>query len=340
MIRVEISEGNFEFYVFLNHSSVEWSFGWLQERIKMRLARALYQFTKWFHFLGQSCYSSFDAFPPATNANRNSHSPNLIPSVALLTLIVTATITTWSTIFLYAPPKFVHSVVIIICVSSMTFTILIAMSQSISRREQFAELIQQINMMETLTRTRFTINFRAFRRYYLRQIIIIFVSCIFAFVGTLTLRPIEPGELTITLTVVALRFVTLITVFHLLFYICLFHYIARAFVEYVEKQANSFEHSATTTFLPPQWGALDARNLIIELDYFKLIHFVLWEISDLINKVFGWTIAAVILHLSLYFIYNVYFALVLLFAPKFESESMRKLKLKCLFESFYLTRCA
>lgn len=285
----------------------------------MNLTRALCQFTKWFHVLGQSSYSSIDAF------SQSPYVANFLPSIALLTLMVSAAITACYLILRYTQNTFLNYVVIVLCVSSMTFTVFIAVSQSIFYRVHYVKLYQRINTFELLIRNRFSINFPAFRRYYLRQISIVLISCISALMGTLLLRPDNLSDLTTTLTVATLRFVTLITVCHLLFYVCLFQYLVRAFVDYVEIHAITSSQSTATDInvIPIQRRRMDTRNIIIELNYFKMIHFVLWEISDSINQVFGWTIVAVLLQLCFYAIYNVYFAFLLLVEPK--AESIRKL---------------
>lgn len=247
----------------------------------MKLARALHQFTKWFHILGQSCYSSFDSISPA-------YTVNVIPSVTLLVAMVTAAVATCLFIFYFTRNTFLDYLVIVLCISSLTFTIFIAVTQSISLRRHFEQLFQQINVIDLLTRNRFTINFSAFRRYYLRQICTIFASCLAALCGTLILRPAHRSDLTTSMSVVCLRFIILITMFHLLFYVCLFQYIVRAFVRYVELQATALSTTsmASTNVLPIQWRGPSAKNMIIELNYFKLIHFNLWEICDTINNVF------------------------------------------------------
>lgn len=291
----------------------------------MKLGQALRQFTKWFHVLGQSCYPSFDAFSPATNVNQYARTANFIPSITMLGFMVSFAFASCALIYLLSNAAFSDYIVVALCISSMSFAVFIAVSQSISRRMQFVKLFQQINMFELLTRNRFSINFLSFRRFYLRRMLTILAVCLSALCGTFLRRPVDPMEFATVYTVALLRFVTLITTFHILFYISLFQYIVRAFVRYVEIHATASSPTATTSnALPIQWQGLYARNMIIDLNYFKLIHFVLWEISDSLNKVFGWTIAATLLQVSVYCIYNVYFAFELLYAPKTENESIRK----------------
>lgn len=293
----------------------------------MKLARALHQFTKWFHIFGQSCYSSFDALSPVENLNQNVLTANLMPSVVLLVIIVAAAIATCLLIHHIACNTFLDYLIIILCIFSLTFTVFVAVSQSISLRKQFVELFQQINMIELLTQDRFTMNFPAFRRYYLRQISIIFAACFVELLGTIIIKPKNQNDLATSLTVVSLRFVTLITMFHLLFYVSLFQYIVRAFVRYVEIRAIASTTTPSTTatnVLAYERRGTNARDVIIELNYFKLIHFYLWEICDTMNNVFGWTFTAMLFQLSMYAIYNVYFAFVLLMVPRLENESMRK----------------
>lgn len=285
----------------------------------MKLARALQQFTKWFHILGQNCYSSFDSISPA-------YTINFIPSITLLVTMMTTAVATCLFMFYFTRNTFLDYLIIVLCISSLTFTVFIAVIQSISLRGHFEQLFQQINVIDLLTRNRFTINLSAFRRYYLRQIFTISASCFAALCGTLILRPAHRSDMTTTMAVVCLRFVTLITMFHLLFYVCLFQHIVRAFVRYVEIQATapSTTSMANTNVLPIRKRGPSAKNIIIELNYFKLIHFNLWEICDTMNKVFGWSFTAILLQVSTYAIYNVYFAFVLLITPKLANEPLRE----------------
>lgn len=299
----------------------------------MKLSRALRPFTKWFHILGQSCYPSFDAsdtFPLASNVNRNVYAANLVPSIVLLVLMVSATIGLWLLILHFSSHTFLDLLVVVLCISSMVITILIAVSQSIALRPQFVQLFQQINSIEYITRTRFCIDFHAFRCYYLRQILIIFVACVLALiVGSFLLRPKSSSDITVASSVVSMRFITLITMFHLLFYVCLFRCFVRAFVRYVEIQMNASKTNVITAVnvLAIKKKGLDVRDAIIELNYFKLVHFNLWEICDSMNRVFGWTFTVVLLQLSTYSIYNVYFGFVALLVPEMEFDALRKFKL-------------
>lgn len=293
----------------------------------MKLSRALRPFTKWFHLLGQSCYPSLDVFSSSINGKGCVFAANLMPSIVLIVFMVSAAIALCSVMFHYTSYTFLDYLIIVLCISSMVLSVFTAVSQSIALRPQFVQLFQQINAIESLTYAKFTIDFHAFRCYYLRQISIIFGVCVLAMIlGSVFLRPTNPSDLTVGSSVVSLRFVTLITLFHLLFYVCLFQYFVRAFVRYVEIQANASKANVITAadVLAVKKKGLDVRNAIIELNYFKLIHFNLWEICDTMNQVFGWTFTAVLLQLSTYSIYSVYFAFVLLLAPRREFDTFRK----------------
>lgn len=294
----------------------------------MKFAQALRSFTKWFHLLGQSCYSSVDTFSPTSNGNHNVYAANVMPSIVLLVLMVSTAFGLCSLILYFSTNTFLDYLIIFLCVASMVITVSTAVSQSITLRPQFLQLFQQINAIELLTRSRFTINFSAFRCYYLRQILAVFVACVAAgATGSYIFMPRRFNDFMVAFTVMLLRFVTLITMFHLLFYICLFHCFVRAFARYVEIQANASTATTptqSTNVLAIKKRVLNPRNTIIELNYFKLIHFNLWEISDTMNRVFGWTFTAVLFQLSMYSIYMVYFTFVALLSPKFEYDALRK----------------
>lgn len=104
---------------------------------------------------------------------------------------------------------------------------------------------------------------------------------------------------------VILRIIMLMLLIQTFFYIDLLGYMQQYNVQHIE--------SPSSTALAAK-KAFDSRfrspviyQLIAEMLHFKLLHYHLWEISEKINRAFGWTVCIILLRNSIFAVMNIYF---------------------------------
>lgn len=252
----------------------------------MEFGRELDPIIRWFYISGLSCYPSFDVYRSGRVKRRRF--VHYIPTVALIALMISL----GSIVYLGTPTEFFY--ILSTEVLFPIITVLICAISTITLSPYFGKIYSQLNAFEHLSRKKFLLDPKAFRRHFLRRCCIILTTLILPYIVALSnIDNNTTGRVTlaVAMTVKALVFLALM---HTLFYIDLLDYLQQCFVRHVGLRA-------ATTELPTNVQIIEIRSrpahqlkaLIFE---YKLLHFRLWRLSKNINKLFGWANVATLLH--------------------------------------------
>lgn len=269
---------------------------------KMNIGRALNPFIRCFYICGLSCYPSFDEF--LTRRTKNKSSRKYIPTAALLAITVITSIST------FAFKQFRDSAsepsvnTIFVNISTLIITVLICAIQMAYLSPYFAEICSQISIIERLSWRKFTFDLNAFRSHFMRRACVTLISFIMPISVKVYLNPLSREDACVTIGLAILRALMFMNLLQAFFYVDLLDHMLQCFVAHVSLRAAT----ATTAIVQTvNFRSPAAKQLKAEILHFKLLHFNLWEISEKINHLFGWTIVAVFLQHFIYAVYNVYF---------------------------------
>lgn len=284
----------------------------------MKLTRALRHYTTLFHILGQNSYPPFEEFSMRNQSRRRIHkSLNYLPTTVLL--LLTTFLSAKRLNFIFGFESYTNSGSVIVLIGSLSYVapIYVSISQSLLHSSEFVMLFAQINAIEQASRGKYSFDFHAFRRKYLRQLCIILAVNFLPSVLTIVIEP-ESRNISVMVIFLTLRTLTLLPVFHVLFYIDLIDHLLKSFTRYVDTQ--------TTNALSEMDDSLRERRskfVNSELNDYKLLHFKLWEAAQSINNIFGWMLNTILLQFIVSVLYNVYFTLGAL-GENFSSVVLRK----------------
>lgn len=286
---------------------------------RMKLTRTVCQFTKWFHILGQSCYPPFcEVLTTNRRGRRLRRSLNYIPCA--VTLIVTIFLTAMSCKFMnyhYGLGSKSGYILFATGVLSSVSIIFTSVIQSISYSSSFALLLSQINDIKQASNKDYTFDFQAFRRCFLKYLSIILGSSSLPVMVVLLSRLSNPYSYIALLTFSLLRMVSLLSTLHCLFYISLYDFMLKSFVEYVDKRG-------TYTLLDLAVHIRRTKFLKSEFNHYKLLHFKLWKTGKTIKQIFGWTLTVILFQNFLSGLFCVYYSLIVLYANGVCAEMLRK----------------
>lgn len=278
---------------------------------KMKLVQFLSRYAKWFHIFGQSSYSYFDGFLIENGCRGLRYRIwNFLPSVLLLVMSTFFTVVTYVLLIDFGYYNNLGYPVIVMNASTQLLTIFVAVGQSILLSPYFAQLFSQIRVVDQMEHRKFSIDLPAFRYSLLKRFIL---TCTAYFTGltvTFIIKSVTWSNVAVFMSLFTLRSLTVLIVFHMVFYIDLFECIIRAFVQYVEQQATTTITTAAISIVNVHDG--DIQHLMSEFHFIKFMHLHMWEISQTINNLFGWTLIVICLQYFLYAIYCVYFSLILM----------------------------
>lgn len=265
----------------------------------MDFCRGIDPFIRWFYFCGMSCYPSFDAF--LTDKIAKKRFVRFVPTVGLLALIICL----GALIYCRIPhfPKgpslgyflYIHMLIpiltLFICVIPMVFA-----------STYFEQLSSQISTCERLSRAEFSLDPREFRCHFMRRVCIILITLILPALVALFRGDFDKKAVaTATLIMKSLIICALI---QSVFYIDLLDYLLQCFVRHLKSRSTTQEFSASVqaTSVPD----LDALQMKAKISQYKILHFELWKFSMTINRLFGWTNVAILLHNFFFAIRNVH----------------------------------
>lgn len=297
-------------------------------RSKMKLVQFLSRYAKWFHIFGQSSYSYFDGFLIENGCRGLRYRIwNFLPSIMLLVLSTFFTVVTYVLLLDFGYYNNLGYPVVALNASTQLLTIFVAVGQSIFLSPHCAQLFAQIRVVDQMEHRKFSIDLPAFRCSLLKRFILTGSAYLLALTVTFIIKSVSWSNVAVFMSLFILRSLTVLIIFHMVFYIDLFECIIRAFVQYVEQQATTTITTSAVSIVNVQDG--DIRHLMSEFHFIKFMHLHMWEISQTINNLFGWTLIVICLQYFSYAIYCVYFSLILMISSTSNAaEILRNLNLQ------------
>lgn len=268
----------------------------------MSFASVLGHFPKWFHIFGQN------TFTLATNQMqiiRNRGAVKFIPTGVLLLLATIAAIllcVNANSISEYAIlnsfSKIANAQLSILLTFDLA-TVFVVTIQAFFPSSHYLDLYTRIHFIERLSQLKFSWNFNRLRRTLVRQMCTVCVAFSLPYLVIFILKPITRGFVIIMSCDCSLAVCKLITYFHVLFFIQLLNHMLQAFVKFVEFRVATL----STTHLTLVINRDGIAQMSLEMHYFKLLHFNLWQLCHAINHVFGWVL---LIHFLDHFLYIIY----------------------------------
>lgn len=312
----------------------------------MSFARVFGGFLKWFHILGQGSSTSSNQLlsPGAKKYFQRVHSnaSKHIPVGILLSLnIIVSIIVCWYSSFwdqlTYTLSSGFSKVLnaqnaLILAVD--TITILIAVGQTVFFMPYFSQLFAHINIIEHLSRKRISWNLLALRRFLIRRMFFVCAGYSLPYMTILFSKPATTTNLILLGGDFILKCLTLISYFQALFYVELFNHMLQSFVNYIETRARTTTTTNVTTIYSRD---SDAKSLQIQMYYFKLLHFNLWEFAQTINYLFGWILMIFVLHHFVFIVFIFFHTCVVLLHAQNHKEIFRESSVLCRYLVVSLT---
>lgn len=135
-----------------------------------------------------------------------------------------------------------------------------------------------------------SISYQSYRLSYIIRFIICILLYVINFGITATLNVIHDKELLITSLEMALAFLSGLSNLHTVFYIGLHGFVQEHFCKIIDNAsvANDVRKEQGEDFLFRQ--TLSSREVITNIQIYKVIHFKLWTASRIISDYFGWDV--------------------------------------------------
>lgn len=274
----------------------------------MEFVGVLGDFLKWFHFFGQSIYA-----PPALQvfwSNGTEHMQSSMrkcsyfPTAFLLifTISVSTVLCLNSNFILdYAVSSGFKRILLTLLVLSLAIlpiNIFVAAGQTVFLQSHYEQMYAQIEVAEQLLRSRMVLHFQDLHRSLLRHTYIICGAYLLPYLAIVATKTLTSKNMLIMGCDVIMTYLTLTCYFHAIFFIRLLNYMLKTFVKYIEVRTLTIANAIT----------FDSETSIVtlmsaEMFYYKLVHFNLWELSQVINQIFGWSLSVYLLEQFLYAIY-------------------------------------
>lgn len=276
----------------------------------MKFRQILDRFTFIFFLLGQNCVSTVFVRPNGSEKDRIYRFPSII-LLSLNTLLLCFVIFFLATFTNYHATD---NLLVAILVLSLTATIFAASIQSLLFQQHFLVLFSQLVEVETLISPKLSLNFRIFIKSYLQEIVIIFVANSISSLVSIILKPLEWSDFVLNSTIHVFTAFTLITIFHVLFYVNLLTFFLKSSILHVANLIQQIENfkSLQITFQS-------------QINFAKLLHFNLWQLSQHICAAFGWSLLLLPLQNFFNSVYCVYFAFTEILDPDTLAHSIRKI---------------
>lgn len=214
-----------------------------------------------------------------------------IPTVGLLALVISIGSFAYVVVPMYVDGYFLTYITCMYTLIPM-LAVLVCTIPTIFLSRYFAKICSQIDSFERLSQKKFSIDPKAFRRNFLRRVYIILITFIVPVLFTSFVWDIERGITMIP--ILSMRVLVTIVLMHSFFYIDLLDHLLQRFVRHTEIRAASTESPINVQTI--NICGLSAHDVLVEISQYKLLHFHLWKISRNINKLFGWTNVAILLH--------------------------------------------
>lgn len=277
---------------------------------KMKLGQFVKEYGKWFHMFGHS-YFDGSLISNGKHDIRQMMWNYALPAV----LIVLSTfLALCAHIFIvdYSKHSKLGSPVAALNATTHLLTIVVAIGQTAFRSAEIIEFFSQIRIIDQMKNRKLSIDVAAFRRSLLKQYFLVGSLHLIGYVLTCRVKNFTWNNSAAFGCLFILRSSTVLIVFHMLFYIDLFHWIVRAMMQYVGNLVTT-NNIATLSII--DFRDDDARYLMREFNFIKYTHLHLWEMSQTLNNLFGWTLVFMCLHNFQYAINCAYVSVILTLSP-------------------------
>lgn len=189
-----------------------------------------------------------------------------------------------------------------ICLASRFLTKVSVCVQLLFLRRHFSILFAQFKRFESMTKSRFEMNFTNFQRKYVRQLSLILSLWLITFVVMAFISPCPDFYLSLLVIVIFAR----ITECHMLFYLNLLEKLMSEFLLYIKCKAGVNVKDKSKC------------DIFIELKFLKSAHFALWEAAQTYNILFGWVGASIFLQLFVSLLLHTYWIFLLIVATSWD----------------------
>lgn len=265
----------------------------------MSLEIGLDPFIKFFYYCGLSGYPFFEDF--LTNKSDKRKFWNFVPTVVLIIFTIIMSSCACASKFVSDPENKSGAHTLYVNTFTLLATVVVCSTQTFLRSSYFIDICSQMSSIERLSWRNFPVV--AFRRHFMRRVYISIFVFVLPVAVKFIAKPLTWHTFIATTSLAALRAFVFLSLLHAFFYVDLLDHMLQSFVEHIDMRATTALSVAVHTI---KFRNPATRQMTAEILHFKIWHFILWEISKKINRVFGWTIVIVFLEHLIYASYNVY----------------------------------
>lgn len=255
----------------------------------MAFGRDLNIFIRWFFYCGLSYYPAFNGF--RIEKIKRQSAAHYIPFAGLIALAIS------TCHFVYiemSREERIFNLMNILFLLVPTVTTIVCAVSTVFSTSYFAKTWSQIDSFECLLRGKFVLDVRAFRSQFMRRACIVSVTFVLTQLIGNFLNSDATNQKTKIIASITSKILVVFPLIQALFYIDLLDYLLQCFVRYVGSRPVSIE-------LPTNEQTNDihsrrVQELKAKVSEYKTLHFQLWKLSRHINRLFGWTNIAILLH--------------------------------------------
>lgn len=268
--------------------------------IKMQFGRSLDKFLKLFYICGLSCYPCFDAFLAAKT--KKTRLMRFVPTAFLSALIVIIAIM----IFLFIYHRNIPASSFIVLYSmSLLFTLSACAIQMVCFWPNFAEMCMHISIVEHLSWGNFQGVSSDFQRQFMRKVYIFSATYFLAITFSFLAISFTVVNVLFNVALVVLRVLIMMVLIQAFFYIDLLGYMQQYNVQHIDLPSATV--LAAKKAIDSRFRSPVIYQLMAEILHLKLLHYHLWEVSQKINRVFGWAICIILMRNFIFAVMNIYF---------------------------------
>lgn len=298
----------------------------------MSFGCVLGRYLNWFHFLGLTTFiplgDHVTAFKSGKRFERvHANLQKYIPTTVLLLFIIFVSVVLCS--YSNFLGKYTHSnglskIVIALMAILLAFTVLIvsiAVGQAYFHSALSEQLYAQIEAIEALLRKKTIWDLKGFDRSMVRHMCCFVVIYLLPYIAIVSSKNLSKSNSIIMSCDAVLTALTQISFFHAFFYIHLLNHMLHSFVKHVELRATTSRSTYVTTI---NTRSADLTAMRLEMYYFKMLHFNLWEFAQTINQLFGWILFVYLLSQFMYAVFIFFQMCIILLNPANYKDVMRK----------------
>lgn len=247
----------------------------------------LLKYMRIFNILGESCVISSD-FKLSVHSNPNRAFSYLSIFLSIFLTLSSLVLNIVLDITYDVIEKSSNRVVFWIFTVSLISVKIVSVSQLNSLMRLLPIIFNQLKEIHSLAEYKYDINFQQIQVAFHQGIIKIFGFWLISLISDIIFKRSLIDLISCSGSCLAM-FIIRITICHILFYFILLQNMISVLINYVEQKAAN--NKATLV-----------SELRIELLFIKINHFKLYEISSMLNEVFGWTLVSIFIHEFINFI--------------------------------------